>query len=213
MPNDEKTEAEKNAPLTYAEIKRRLKTPIPTDLLSEKSTGGTKIKFVNVTDVKDLLDERVGNGYWEVPSSEIVCAGGILFMTLTLVITASDGVFCHVGHGNEALDLKSYGDPTSNAYAQALRRAAESHGLARELWRMEISAEQWELPATKVQIAILHDIVGKLGKTEAACALHYSEQRADLFGDLQIKEAARAISELERKIPNGAAAGVGGKKQ
>lgn len=197
-------------PLTYAEIKRKLKEPIDKNRLSEKTQGGAKIQFVNITDVKDLLDERIGGNYWEIPKSEIIIANGVLVMTVMLIIHASDGAFAQIGHGNEKLDLKGYGDCSSNAYAQAVRRAAESHGLARELWRQEISAEQWELPATEVQIKTLVEYMKVLGKVEANCAMYYSENRTDLVGELQIVEAARAINELAPKVA--AAKKDGGKK-
>lgn len=193
----------KDEALTYAQIKDRLKEPIAAELLSQKTVSGAKIKFVNVTDVKDLLDKRCGGSHWEVPETTTIIdpVSKRLYMTVKLVINASDGVFCQVGHGSETLDnSKIYGKPDTNAYAQALRRAAESHGLARELWREEISAEQWELPCNEKHIATLVNFMEILGKLETTCAMYYSDQRTDLFGELTIKEAMRAINELSPKV-------------
>lgn len=126
--------------MNYAEIKKELRKPIPANLISSRpsySKGeqvGT-IEFVNVTDYKELLDERAG--VWTAQVNEFKQVGNSLCLILRLSIHADDGVFSQDGTGIEPIDTDSYGDPFSNAYSQGLRRACESHGLSRELWKKD----------------------------------------------------------------------------
>ncbi len=131
--------------LTYGELKLRLKRPIDQKFITYKTQGGAKIAFVNITDIKDLLDERINPNHWEAIVKSTIVAGETLLMVVSLIIHAEDGVYCQDGTGIEKTTLKGYGDLGSNSYAQGLRRAAESHGLGRELWRMELSDEQKEM--------------------------------------------------------------------
>ncbi len=134
-----------NEQLTYAEIKRRLKMPIDKQLLSHKKQGGADIVFLNITDLKDELDARIAPNHWECLIKQTMVCGENLIIIASLLIHASDGVYCQDGTGIEAINLRGYGDVASNAYSQAVRRAAESHGFCRELWRMELSDEQKEI--------------------------------------------------------------------
>jgi hypothetical protein len=141
---------------TYKELVRALKTPIPESYISTKKTGSASIRFVNVTDIKDLLDERLGEHVWESSVKSCQQVGENLVMIVTVMIHASDGAYSQDGTGVESINLRGYGDVASNAYAQAFRRACESHGLARELWRMELSEEQKD-------ISRVDAIIGKIG--------------------------------------------------
>ena len=131
--------------LTYAELKKRLKRPIDRKLLSQKKAGGATIDFLNITDLKDELDSRLQPNHWEAIIKQTMLCGENLIMIVSLVIHAEDGAFCQDGTGIESINLRGYGDVASNSYAQALRRAAESHGFCRELWRDELSNEQKEI--------------------------------------------------------------------
>jgi len=157
--------------LNYAEIKRHLKKPIEQKYISTKPQGGTQIKFVTVCDIKDLLDERIAPNHWEAIVKSTIVAADNLLMVVSLVIHAEDGVYCQDGTGIEKTAVKGYGDTGSNAYAQALRRAAESHGLGRELWRLELSDEQKEIvredskPDLKTRIRNAQQAIEELGGT------------------------------------------------
>lgn len=131
--------------LTYAEIKRKLKEPIERKYISTKTVGGKEIKYVSITDIKDQLDSRLAPNHWEAIVKSTTVAGETLLMIISLIIHADDGVFCQDGTGIEKTTLRGYGDIGSNSFAQGLRRAAESHGLGRELWRDELSDEQKEI--------------------------------------------------------------------
>lgn len=122
---------------TYADIRKRLLEPIPDRLISVRPQGGAQIRYVSVSDYKDMLDVRAG--LWESSIVEFKQIGESLCVNVRIAIHADDGVFCQDGSGIEPMNTTSYGDPFSNAYAQGFRRACEGHGLSRELWRSESS--------------------------------------------------------------------------
>lgn len=119
--------------LAYVEICTNLQHPTPRQLISEKKLSGRSIDFVNITDVKDLLDTR--GGIWTSEIRDFRQIGMELLMVVRITIHAIDGQFSHDGTGVCEVDHGGFGDTFSNAYAQAFRRSAESHGLCRELWR------------------------------------------------------------------------------
>lgn len=123
--------------MTIKELLQRLRQPLPANVISHKDTGKYTADFVNITDLKDLLDERLGCENWETSLRELYQFNESLVMILQLTIHGDDASRSHVGTGIEHAAVGGYGDPASNAYAQALRRAAESFGLGRELWRGE----------------------------------------------------------------------------
>lgn len=141
--------------LTYYMLKANLAVPIPREMISSKNKGWDKkkdepilIEYANVTDLKDLLDERVG--VWTAEVTEFKQIGNSMCLVVRLSIFASDGVWHSDGTGIEPLDTNSFGDPFSNAYAQGFRRACEGHGMGREMWRksehVEASADASQPP-------------------------------------------------------------------
>lgn len=120
-----------------ADMLAALRQPIPDQHILQKDTGskGFKADYINVTVLKDLVDLRIGAGNW---ASEIVRTDALPEVYVVIVrvtIYGSDYVCAHDGTGVD--DGHGYGDIASNAYAQALKRAFESFGIARELWRKE----------------------------------------------------------------------------
>lgn len=63
-------------------------------------------------------------------------------VALRLTIFAKDRNVFMDGNGHEDLPFKGFGDPFSNAYAMAFRRAAEGHEFARTLWRKSDKIEE-----------------------------------------------------------------------
>jgi len=118
---------------SFSAIRARLAAPIDAKYISIKNLGGRDIPFVNITDMKDILDERVP--VWESHVAEVKQIGENLCVVVRLSIHTTDGVFSQDGTGLEMLNVNSYGDPFSNAYAQAFRRACEGFALGRDLWR------------------------------------------------------------------------------
>lgn len=128
---------EGNIALPFAMIKENLALPLPENLIRRKpiGNGGAQIDYVNVTDMEDLLDHRAG--VWTIDEVVYVVDPGGMTCTVKLVIHASDGKFSMVGTGQEVFSTNAYGDPASNAFAQAFKRACKMLGLGRELWRKE----------------------------------------------------------------------------
>lgn len=118
--------------MKYLEIRDRLKVPVPPEFIEMREQGGANIYYVNVDRYKELLDERAG--VWTAEVGDYKQIGESLCCTVKLGIYAEDGIFVMDGTGIEPLNTNSYGDPFSNAFAQAFRRACASHGLSRELW-------------------------------------------------------------------------------
>lgn len=118
--------------LTLAQILANLAHPVPDRLHSEKSTGKFKATYTHHAVIRDLLDRRAPGWEWRV---SIQGVDGKLYVIGTLTVVGSDGRISRDGAGNEESDLDGYGDPSSNAEAKALRRAAMAFGLDRSLWR------------------------------------------------------------------------------
>lgn len=121
----------------YEELQKALMQPIPRSLISFKTTGGARIPFVNITDEHDLLDARVGPGNWSVRILDGRQVSMQYVIQVRAIIFAANGTFEQDSTGYEEIDLSSFGDTSSNAYAMAVKRAFELHGLGRELWRGE----------------------------------------------------------------------------
>lgn len=124
--------------LSYSKLKSNLAIPIDKHLISSKtrrSKNGyeVKIDYVNVTDLKDLLDQRAG--VWTATVVSTTIMGNQLGVVVRISVHGADGIYSQDGTGVEGLNHTGFGDTYSNAYAQAFRRACEGHGLGRELWR------------------------------------------------------------------------------
>lgn len=134
--------------LYYDMIRANLQVPIDPALISQKPVyhGNQErfIDYVNVTDLKDILDDRAG--IWTASIKHTFTTENALFTVVSVSIHAEDGIYTQDGNGAERLSGVSFGDPFSNAYAQAFRRACEGHGLGRELWRKSEQHEA-EVPA------------------------------------------------------------------
>ena len=120
-----------------AEIYADLKKDIPARLIETKDTGKFTADFVPHYTIRDMLDHFAPGWEWtETPH----LFDGKIYLTgaLTIVGLDEDGnVTKHTREatGNEDSTVGGFGDPSSNASAQALRRAAMSHGLGRNLWK------------------------------------------------------------------------------
>ena len=112
----------------YADLK---KEPDPRQL-STKDTGKFKATYMHHAVIRDGLDHYAPGWEW---LTNIQGIEGKIYVTGTLIINGSDGRVSRDGIGNEDDDVAGYGDPSSNADAQALRRAAMAHGFCRSLWK------------------------------------------------------------------------------
>ena len=126
--------------MLLSEILENLKRPIPSNLMSKKGIFKNKVKidevdYVSWIDLADLLDQRCGLAGWEWSISNVQQIGQNLTLTGTLVINGDDRTLTRMATGIEELNCSSYGDPSSNAEAMALRRCCAKFGLGREMWR------------------------------------------------------------------------------
>ncbi len=100
--------------------------------------------------------------------------------------------------------MRGYGDTASNAYAQGLRRAAESHGLGRELWRMELSDEQKEIaresePKAKPLREQMIERIGLIKSNIVELGGKVEKEDLSKMSDEEIRELGTAYKEqLER---------------
>lgn len=113
-----------------------LSKPIPARLLSSKKQGGTTITFCPWYRVCKMLDHYTG-GRWDYEIREREITAVHLMVTVRITIHAADATVYREGTGLEVLDLKGYGDPSSNAESMALRRAAAKFGLGLHLYEKE----------------------------------------------------------------------------
>lgn len=111
-----------NSPLTDEDVFKRLAEPIPeTFILSLPKGKGEKkqsVDYITWSDAATLLDERAPG--WEAEIVEVGERGGKIFVRLAITICGVRRE--NIGHEDTSTD--SYGDPFSNAYAQAFKRTA-----------------------------------------------------------------------------------------
>jgi hypothetical protein len=119
--------------MKLAEMLENLQKPVPKQFISIKKKGGTTIPFVTVWDYYELLDERVGAENWEL-TLKVDHIGGLAVIIATLTVHGEDRSLTREGIGNEKDDVETWGDSTSNAESQAVRRVCAKFGLSRELW-------------------------------------------------------------------------------
>ena len=112
----------------YADLK---KPPKQRHLLTKQVPGKYNATYMPHTWIRNYLDHYAPGWSWQV---DIKGVDGKIYVRGTLTIHGLDGSVARDGLGNESEDVSSYGDPSSNAEAQALRRAAMSHGFCRALW-------------------------------------------------------------------------------
>ena len=117
------------------DILRSLAQPVPKDSISEKTLKGTKIEYIAWFDLCDLLDEHCGIDGWEWSVKDVNQISNRLTLTGVLTIRGEDKSLTRMATGTEDVDCSSYGDPSSNAEAMALRRCCAKFGLGRDLWR------------------------------------------------------------------------------
>ncbi|MGL5944235.1 MAG: hypothetical protein ACRC2S_28470 [Waterburya sp.] len=108
-----------------------LRKPIQPRFIKSKSIKGKRIDFVSWYELNKLMDFYCPGWEWNINTSfdgTKVCVIG------ALTIKAQEGDFTRSATGNENSDLDAYGDPYSNAEAQAFRRACGRWGLGLHLW-------------------------------------------------------------------------------
>lgn len=124
------------------DILRSLAQPVPRDCISHKTLKGNKIDYIAWYDLCDLLDDHCGIDGWEWCVKDVNQISNRLTLTGILTIHGEDKSLTRMATGTEDVDCSSYGDPSSNAEAMALRRCCSKFGLGRDLWRKEIKSNK-----------------------------------------------------------------------
>lgn len=121
---------------TIAEITADLSKPIPKRFLETRKQGGATLTYISWHRAQRLLDYYCGS-HWSYEIREKGITGTHILFTVRVIIHASDGDFYRDGTGIEALDMKGYGDPSSNAESMAFRRACARFGLGIDLYEKD----------------------------------------------------------------------------
>ena len=109
-----------------------LSKPVPARFISTRRQGGTEIKYISWVNICKLLEYFCPGYEWEI---DIHYGGDRIYVVGKLTIWAEEGAFSRSATGNELSSLDKFGDPSSNAEAMAIRRAACKFGLGRQLWQ------------------------------------------------------------------------------
>lgn len=121
---------------TLAAILEDLKKPIPERLLAHKTLKGNRITFCPWHRVVKILDFYTA-GRWTYEVREKMITATHIMITVRITIHAADATIFRDGTGIESLEVKGYGDFSSNAESMALRRAAAKLGLGLHLYDKE----------------------------------------------------------------------------
>lgn len=115
----------------FKEILNSLRAPLPEKLIKKRKQGGTDIDYIEWTTASDVLDEKVVN--YQVDIAKVIEMGDYVMIEVGITINGER----RANVGSEKLSHKGFGDPFTNAYAQAFKRAAASWGIARTLYQDE----------------------------------------------------------------------------
>ena len=119
-----------------ADILTDLAKPVPQRHVQQKRQGGARIDFVTWYRTQMILDHYT-RGYWS-QDTYITMSDGYAVARCSITVHGADKTLTRTATGSEALAEhvkgKAYGDPTSNAEAQAFKRACARFGLALHLY-------------------------------------------------------------------------------
>lgn len=120
------------------DILKRLREEIPAQYVKFLSKGGNnKITYISWYDTARILDERLGNdGLWHWAIDKVSNSADRIYIVGTLTIESFEDnkKVCFSATGTEELNMKGYGDPSSNAEAMAFKRASAKSGLGRQFY-------------------------------------------------------------------------------
>jgi hypothetical protein len=108
------------------EILADLQKPIPKRFIKSKTLKGQRIDFVSWYSYIRLLEFYAPGFSWEVRTHY---NGDRTVIEGRLTLRAAEGNFVREATGTEDNEIDSWGDPSSNAEAMALRRCCAKFGL------------------------------------------------------------------------------------
>jgi hypothetical protein len=113
------------------EILADLQKPIPKRFIKSKTLKGQRIDFVSWYSYIRVLEFYAPGFSWEVRTHY---HGDRTVVEGRLTLHAAEGCFVREATGTEDNEIDSWGDPSSNAEAMALRRCCAKFGLGLHLW-------------------------------------------------------------------------------
>jgi hypothetical protein len=115
-----------------ADIINDLSKPIPPRLLKSKTVGGQKIQYIPWYTAVRFLDLYAPG--WNYEIRHLTGIGGKLIIVSRISIPCAEGIVYREATGQEDEEVEAWGDSSSNAEAQALKRAAAKFGLCLYLY-------------------------------------------------------------------------------
>ena len=109
-----------------------LSRPVNPRRLRARKQGGKQITYLPWYQAVKYLDHYAPGWSYEVRS--VTTVGNAVAITVRISIPCAEGIVWREAAGYELLNVKGYGDPTSNAESMALRRAAAKFGLCLYLY-------------------------------------------------------------------------------
>jgi hypothetical protein len=110
-----------------------LSKPIPERHLRQRKQGGKDITYVEWHTVIRYLDHYAPG--WSCEVKDVIPTGTRCVVTVRISIQCLEGAVWREATGTEDEELRGYGDPSSNAEAMALKRAAAKFGLGLYLYQ------------------------------------------------------------------------------
>lgn len=121
--------------MNISEILQRLSEPFDPAIVKQKKVGGSLIDYIPWYRICTFLDERAGLGNWEWSVDSITVTEKRIVLVGKLTLHGDDRTISMSATGTEELACSSYGDPSSNAEAMALRRAVSKVSASvRAMW-------------------------------------------------------------------------------
>lgn len=108
---------------------------VPARMLKNKKMGGNQITFIPWYRAAKIMDFYAPG--WEYEITDKTITGTHIMLTVRVYLNAKEGRFYREATGIEALEVKGYGDPSSNAESMAFRRACAKWGLGINLYEKE----------------------------------------------------------------------------
>jgi Rad52/22 family double-strand break repair protein len=114
------------------EIITDLSQPVNSKRLKTRKQGGKQITDLPWYQAVNYLDHFAPG--WSYKVRSVTTVGDAVAITVRISIPCAEGLIWREASGYEPLNVKGYGDPTSNAESMALRRAAAKFGLCLYLY-------------------------------------------------------------------------------
>jgi len=129
------SQQQEQGPRKLERVLEDLSKAIPQRHLRTKKKGGVTLSFSPWYRVMKILDHYT-RGYWDGTVKDVYTSEGRVVVTYSITIHGENGSLTREATGTEVLDVQ-YGDPSSNAEAQAFKRACARFGLGLHLYEKE----------------------------------------------------------------------------